>query len=51
MVATQEGHDDLVSLHWPIRKILSYQTLQYFGIDLNVRPLTRTKIGNHSSNV
>ena len=28
----QEGHDGHASLHWLIHKILSYQTLQYFGI-------------------
>ena len=41
----QEGHDGPVSLHWLIREIPSYQTLQYLGI----KPLTRTKIGSHSS--
>ena len=30
----QEGHDGPVSLHWPIREIPSYQTLQYLGIGL-----------------
>ena len=45
----QEGHDGPISLHWLIREIPSHQTLQYVGIGLNVRPLTRTKIGSHSS--
>ena len=35
----QEGHDGHVSLNWSIRKIPSYQTLQYFS------PQDRTKIG------
>ena len=30
----QEGHDGLVSLHWLIREINSYQTLHYLGIGL-----------------
>ena len=30
----QEGHDGPVSLHWLIREIPSYQTLQYLGIGL-----------------
>ena len=30
----QEGHDSPVSLHWLIREIHSYQTLNYLGIDL-----------------
>ena len=30
----QEGHDGPVSLHWPIREIPSYQTIQYMGIGL-----------------
>ena len=29
-----EGHDGPVSLHWLIREIPSYQTLQYLGIGL-----------------
>ena len=29
-----EGHDGPVSLHWRIREISSYQTLQYLGIGL-----------------
>ena len=32
--AKQEGHDGLVSLHWLIREIHSYQTLHYLGIGL-----------------
>ena len=47
----QEGHDGPVSLHCLIREIPSYQALQYLGIGLKHRPLTRTKIGSHSSNV
>ena len=47
----QEGHDDPVSLHWLIREIPSYQALQYLEIVLKHRPLTRTKIGSHSSYV
>ena len=43
----QEGHDGPVLLHWLICKILSYQTLKQLGIDLNLRPLRRTKIGSH----
>ena len=34
----QEGHDGPVSLHRPICKILSYQTLQYLGIGLKQHP-------------
>ena len=30
----QEGHDGPVSLHWLIRDIPSYQTIQYMGIGL-----------------
>ena len=30
----QEGYDSPVSLHWLIRKIPSYQTLQFLGISL-----------------
>ena len=30
----QEGYDGPVSLHWLIREIPSYQTLQYVGIGL-----------------
>ena len=30
----QEGHDGPVSLHWLIREIPSYQTIQYMGIGL-----------------
>ena len=30
----QEGHDGLVSLHWLIREVPSYQTLQYLGSGL-----------------
>ena len=30
----QEGHDGPVSLHWLIREIPSYQTLQYLGTGL-----------------
>ena len=33
-VIEQEGHDGPVSLHRLLRKIHSYQTLQYFGIGL-----------------
>ena len=47
----QEGHDGPVSLHWLIHEIPSYQALQYLGIGLKHRPLTRTKIGSHSSYV
>ena len=47
----QEGHDGPVSLHWLIREIPSYQALQYLRIGLTHRPLTRTKIGSHSSYV
>ena len=47
----QEGHDGPVSLHWLIHKIPSYQALQYLGIGLKYRPLTRTKIGSHNSYV
>ena len=47
----QEGYDGPVSLTWLIRKIPSYQALQYLGIGLKHRPLTRTKIGSHSSYV
>ena len=47
----QEGHDGPVSLHWLIHEIPSYQALQYLGIGLKYRPLTRTKIGSHSSYV
>ena len=47
----QEGNDGPVSLHWLIREIPSYQALQYLGIGLKHRPVTRTKIGSHSSYV
>ena len=47
----QEGHDGPVSLHWLICEIPSYQALQYLVIGLKYRPLTRTKIGSHSSYV
>ena len=47
----QEGHDGPVSLYWLICEIPLYQSLQYFGIGLKQRPLTRTKIGSHSSYV
>ena len=47
----QEGHDGPVSLHWLICEIPSYQALQYLRIGLKHRPLTRTKIGSHSSYV
>ena len=47
----QEGHHGPVSLHWLIHEIPSYQALQYLGIGLKHRPLTRTKIGSHSSYV
>ena len=47
----QEGHDGPVSLHWLIHEIHSYQALQYLGIGLKHRSLTRTKIGSHSSYV
>ena len=30
----KEGYDASVSLHWLIREIPSYQTLQYLGIGL-----------------
>ena len=33
-ILKQEGHDGPVSLHWPIREISSYQTLQYLEIRL-----------------
>ena len=46
-----QGHDGPVSLHWLICEIPSYQALQYLGIGLKHRPLTRTKIGNQSSYV
>ena len=36
-----EGHDGPVSLHWLIREIHSYQTLQYLGIGL--KPKTPNK--------
>ena len=42
----QEGHDDPVSLHWLIRKIPSYQTLQYLGIGLKHK--TRNEDYNRS---
>ena len=44
----QEGHDGPVSLHWLIHEIPLYQALQYLGIGLKHKPLTRTKIGSHS---
>ena len=44
-------HDGPVSLHRLIYGIPSYQVLQYLGIGLKHRPLTRTKIGSHSSYV
>ena len=47
----QEGHDGPVSLRWLTREIPSYQALQYLGIGVIHRPLTRTKIGSHSSYV
>ena len=47
----QEGHDGPVSLYWLIHEIPSYQALQYLGIGLKHRTLTRTKIGSHSSYV
>ena len=47
----QEGHHGPVLLHWLIREIPSYKALQYLGIGLKHRSLTRTKIGSHSSNV
>ena len=47
----QEGHYGPVSLHWLIHEIPSYQALQYLGIGLKHRLLTRTKIGSHSSYV
>ena len=47
----QEGHDGPVLLHWLTHEIPSYQALQYLGIGLKHRPLTRTKIGSHSSYV
>ena len=34
MIIKQEGHDGPVLLHWLIREIPSYQTLQYLGIAL-----------------
>ena len=41
----QEGHDDPVLLHWLIRKIPSYQTLQYSGIALKHKtPKTGLKL-------
>ena len=33
----QEGHDGPVSLHWVIREILSYQTIQYMRIGLKLK--------------
>ena len=33
----QKGHDSPVSLHWLIREIPSYQTLQYVGIGLKLK--------------
>ena len=33
----QEGHDGPVSLHWLIREIPSYQTLQYLEIGLKCK--------------
>ena len=47
----QEDNDGPVSLHWLIHEIPSYQALQYLGIDLKHRPLTRTKTDSHSSYV
>ena len=38
----QEGHDGPVSLHWLIHEIPSSLALQYLGIGLKDRPLTRT---------
>ena len=35
----QEGHDGPVPLHWLIREIPSYQTLQYLGIGLKHKTL------------
>ena len=46
-----EGHDGPVSLHWLIREIPSYQTLQYFRISLKHKIPNKTKIGSHSSYV
>ena len=41
----QEGHDGPISLHWLIRKIPSYQTLQYLGIGLKQKtPKTGLKL-------
>ena len=34
LVHEQEGHNGPVSLHWLLREIPSYQTLQYLGIGL-----------------
>ena len=51
LIPLQEGHDGPVLLHWLIHEIPSYQALQYLGIGLKHRPLTRTKIGSHSSYV
>ena len=34
MQVQQEGYGGPVSLHWLIREIPSYQTLQYLGIGL-----------------
>ena len=47
----REGHDGPVSPHWLIHEIPSYQALQYLGIGLKHRPLTKTKNGSHSSYV
>ena len=35
----QESHDGPVSLHWLIREIHSYQTLNYLGIGLKHKTL------------
>ena len=50
-IGEQEGHDGPVTLHWLIREIPSYKALQYLGIGLKHRPVTRTKIVSQSSYV
>ena len=44
ILTEQEGHDDPVSLHWLIRKIPTYQTLQYLGIGLKQDPYEGLKL-------
>ena len=40
----QEGNDGPESLHWLIRKIPSYQTLQYLGIGPKNRTPKKAKL-------